>query len=36
MRILLIHADSFEFHVTDKTSVAGSVGELDELDKTSN
>ena len=30
MRILLIHADSFEYHVTDKTAVAGAVGELDE------
>jgi threonyl-tRNA synthetase len=30
MRLLLIHADSFEYRVTEKTSVAGSTGELEE------
>ncbi len=30
MRILFIHADSFDYRVTEKTSVAGALGDIDE------
>jgi len=33
MRILLIHADEFSYEVTGKTSVSGSVGDLDDSSK---